>query len=195
MVTPKTDTWLELHVGVDDFRRDLRSNVHTFCGFQRSIIERVRFDPKLVFGEDRDLQYRMGLRPHYVNVSCSRHFVHTFEEWKEQSVWYGISYRHFLRRYWKKIDPRQFWISPILQFGWRMSSLCLFLLAVAALAFAHHLLGTALFLIALGRLLFLYHESASKKAWRFIYLFVRETYGQFWFLFGFISGLFKGERQ
>jgi len=180
-VIPRIDTWLELHCAIDDFRKDLGSNVHTQCGYRREIFEKAMFDARLGFGEDRDLEARVGIKPLYVEAYCSRHFIHTFGEWRRQAFWYGSTFPRFLRKYWRTIDPRRFWINPLAQLAWRtanLSLLALFLVGIF-LSSALSIVALALFL---ARLIYLYAKSVSRKSYRFIYLLLRETYYAFWFL-------------
>ena len=185
-VVPKIDTWLELHCAIDEFRRDLSSNVHTYCGYRREILEKTMFDPELGFGEDRDLHARLGILPVYVDATCSRHLIHTFGQWRRQAFWYGKTFPRFLRKYWRTIDPRRFWINPLAQLAWRTANLSLLALSIVGI-FLSPVLSIVALVLFLVRLIYLYVRSASRKSYRLVYLLLRETYYAFWFVTGLLT--------
>jgi len=182
-VNPRMDTWLELHCAIDDFRKDLGCNVHTHCGYRREVFEMEQFDPRLAFGEDRDLQYRLGLKPLNVDSFCSRHFIHTFEEWKRESYWYGGAFPYLLQKYWRKLDLS---INPFVELASRTVNLFLFGFSVIGAVLSVPLLMVA-FALFWARILHLYFVSPSRKSWRLVYIILKVTYSAFWFVVGILA--------
>ena len=63
------------------------------CGFKRSVFERVKFDPLLGLGEDKDFWFRasseLGLdMDHTCPAVVTRHLPHTKLEYLKQTAWY-----------------------------------------------------------------------------------------------------------
>jgi glycosyltransferase involved in cell wall biosynthesis len=193
-VIPKIDTWLELHCAFDDFRKDLGSNVHSYCGYRREIFDRVMFDSRLGFADDRDFDARSGILPAYADVSCHRHFIHTFGQWRRQALWYGGTFPAFLRKYWRVFDPRKFSINPLAQLAWRTANLGLLLLTIAGMLF-NPVFSIVPLTLFVARLVYLYVRSAKKGHTRLGYLLLRETYYAFWFAAGLLLGLRSGTRR
>jgi glycosyltransferase involved in cell wall biosynthesis len=188
-VSPKIDTWLELHCAIDDFRTDLNSNVHSYCGYRREIFSSTMFDPALGFGEDSDFLARAQILPAYVDAHVQRHFVHRLPQWQRQALWYGRTFPRFLKKRWRSIDFRKPWLNPYGQLAYYTAGFFLLVLALAAAVIPASI---AIFLTSL--ILFLsktvYHYMRSRKGpWRYLYILLRETYYGFWFTVGILSSV------
>ena len=182
-VLPKIDTWLELNCAIDDAASHGLSgiNVHKYCGYQRGVFEKATFDPALGFGEDRDLHKRLALEPIVIDAYCARHFVHTFEEWYRQSLWYGRTYVRYLLKH--KAEG-------ILVVGYRIGAF-LSLASAAALALLSYWFSATLLGVFLGRLLYSYLKSKTRKPSRIVYLLARETLAAIWFITGMLMSAFR----
>jgi glycosyltransferase involved in cell wall biosynthesis len=181
-VKPLVDTWLEFHCAVDDFRRDLGSNVHVYCAFMRDLLLNVTYDPSLGLREDWDLGKRLereyNVRPYVVEAWCSRHFAETISEWTSQALWHGSTLAQFMKK------------RPLTGLGvliQRTAGGLSILLGILTLSLSMQLamLFMALFL---SRVLVAYLASSVKGRLRTVYLLLRESYWALIFLTGFMIG-------
>jgi len=188
-VIPRIDTWLEFHTSIDDYRRDLRCNVHTYCGFRRDVFERLMFDATLGLGEDGDLRRRaeqdLSLQPIHIDASCERHFVHTIGQWRRQAFWYGRTHVRFVSK-WKVWGAQVF----ALRAGAFLSLIASLILASLWLP-----LSVAFLVLFLARILGAYVYSATRGRCRIGYLLLRESYWGGVFFLGFVAGLVKATRS
>lgn len=72
------------------------------CGYRKRVLDQVRFNPNLGYGEDKDLWYR--IRKHFgINMdevcetTIARHLPHTRHEHLHQTIWYGMTIPLFVR--------------------------------------------------------------------------------------------------
>jgi len=178
---PADNLWLEYHAWVDRFSKERNGVVHTFCGYARRVFQRGLFDITLGFGEDMEFHRRVGVSHTYIDVHASRHFVHTFSEWRSQMRWYGRTYPLFARREGLGAVVRlAIWVLPfwvlvmglvlgVLNQGLASSSLILVFLLLWASSLA---------------------TSARKNRFRLVYVFLAKTYALFWLNVGLIQCLY-----
>jgi glycosyltransferase involved in cell wall biosynthesis len=188
-VIPRIDTWLEFHASIDDYRRDLQSNIHTYCGFRREVFEKLMFDPTLGAGEDEDLKRRarieLNLVPVYADAYCERHFIHTFRQWRQQALWHGRTHVQFVRK-WKRSGLGII----VLRAGGFLSLLLSAILYAFSPALCLVFLG-----IFLARIAGAYVHSPTRGRFRIVYLLLRESYWGGAFFTGFVRGLVKAVRR
>jgi glycosyltransferase involved in cell wall biosynthesis len=77
------------------------------CGYQRWIFDKLLFNENLVFGEDRDLWYRikrdLGVADYFSEeVLLSRHLPHNEEEYLKQATFYAKSYNKYVENVLKE---------------------------------------------------------------------------------------------
>jgi glycosyltransferase involved in cell wall biosynthesis len=188
-VFPKIDSWLEFHTSIDDYRKDLRCNVHTYCGFTREVFEDLMFDPDLGLGEDEDLRRRakqhLNLEPSYIDAYCERHFIHTFRQWESQAFWHGRTHMRFLSK----------WKGPGIEvLALRAGAFLSLTISVASALFSP-LLSLAFFAIFLARIAVAYAYSATRGRYRIFYLILRESLWGGVFFTGFVTGLVRAARS
>jgi glycosyltransferase involved in cell wall biosynthesis len=182
-VRPLTDTWLEFHCAVDDFRRDLKSNLHVYCAFRRDLLLDITFDPHLGLREDWDLGKRLEreykIEPYIVEAWCSRHFAQTITEWSNQALWHGRTLARFMKK--RPVSG----LSLLIQRAAAGASLLLGILTLP-LSMQLAVLFMALFL---SRVLVAYLASSERERLRIAYLLLRESYWALTFLAGFMIGV------
>lgn len=188
-VKPMDDSWLEFHCSLDDFRRDLGSNVHMYCAFKRNLLLNVRYDPSLGLREDWDLGKRLERRykiePYVVEAWCSRHFAETLGEWSNQAFWHGGTLVQFARK-WPLVG-----LSVLVQ---RTGAGASVLLSILSLPFSMYL-AVLFAVLFLSRVLVAYVASPMKARFRLGYLLLRESYWSLTFLVGFTFGMLLQIRQ
>jgi glycosyltransferase involved in cell wall biosynthesis len=187
-VKPIVNSWLEFHCSIDDFRRDLGSNVHMYCAFRRDLLQNVMYDPRLGLREDWDLGKRLeneyNVHPFFAEVWCSRHFPQTLEEWRRQAFWHGMTLPRFMKKW-----P----LAGLGVFIQRTGAALCALLAILSVPVSTKLtiLFTALFL---SRVFVAYLFSPQKRRFRIGYLLLRESYWALNLLIGFMIGAVRGNR-
>jgi len=188
-VKPVVDTWLEFHCAVDDFRRDVGSNVHVYCAFERDLLLNVMYDPRLGLMEDWDLGKRLeseyDLHPSLAEVWCSRHFAERIDEWKSQALWHGQTLAQFVKK-WRLVG-----LSVLVR---RTGAGASVVLSISSLAFSTYL-AVLFALLFFCRVLVAYLASAEKSRFRLGYLLLRESYWSLTFLVGFALGVLQQVRQ
>lgn len=71
------------------------------CGYRKRLFDKIFFDERLVYGEDRDLWFRIKKN---LNVDLYtteetlliRHLPHKYKDFFAQSIWYAKSYTNFV---------------------------------------------------------------------------------------------------
>lgn len=71
------------------------------CGYRKCVLEEVKFNPKLGYGEDKDFFYRarerFGFDPTFVcGTTIGRHLPHTRRELISQARWFGRTMPDFV---------------------------------------------------------------------------------------------------
>jgi glycosyltransferase involved in cell wall biosynthesis len=188
-IVPMIDTWIEFHSSIDDLRRDTLTpfDVHAAGGYRREVFQNILFDPELGFGDDRDFAARLAISPVYVDAYCYRHYDHTFGGWTRQALWYGRTFPQFLKKYWKVVSPRKKLVNPYVHMAYYTAGVGLLIIALVVEA---GFVSPTLSIIALGfflaKVLYHYAKSPSKRSWRLLYIFVRETYYGLCFVMGLV---------
>jgi len=166
--------------------------ISVFAEFLRkSIFEKIKFDPRLGYGEDGDFQRRLlssyGRSGKIVRSSgsiISVHYSHTLKELRSQYCWYGRTFRGYLRK--------NLQLKPILNLGSLLAPTSLIILGLITLIFP--ILLPFFIIIAVlifARNLLVCIRSRSSTFFEFIaFEFLRSMF----FLRGLIQGFFSKKR-
>ena len=90
----KPDTDLEKKISIT-------SPNYCHCGYRKWVFDNILFDEQLVYGEDRDLWFRiekdLDVSPYTSEeILLVRHLPHSLKDYFKQSIWYAKSYTQFV---------------------------------------------------------------------------------------------------
>lgn len=160
--------------------------ISVFAEFLRkSVFTNLRFDPNLGYGEDEDFQYRLqslygssGKVMRSSNSIISVHYSHTLRELRSQYVWYGRTFKTFLRK--------NFLIKPLLNLGSLLAPSFLVILVFLSIIFSQVLpFSVILACLIVARNLVICYRSRSLLFFEFVgFEFLRSLF--------FVRGLLQG---
>lgn len=180
---PIVDTELECQIATG------YSNIHG-CGYRKEVFKKLKLNPKLGFGEDRDLLLRSNVeRNHICETTLGRHCPHTKEELKNQSHWYGRT----ILRYLKVIYPyKKEFLRQSLYVGYNLAVFALPILFFVFLFFIP-LVSVALLIPFISYYILKLIKSPVRNFTRLRFIVWYHLFTGFYFSRGLLSSLLKGE--
>lgn len=164
------------------------SNYH-HCAYRREVLEKVRFNPVLSYGEDQDLWHRANIdEKELCDVTVGRHLPHTKKELKSQQMWYGRTFLPFMKN---ALVQRQFIIfflelHRLMEYCFLLFSPLIVVLASYLNTFLGSIILVLIFYIYLTRLF----SSPERDIKRLKYLVWSSFFIPYYFIYGILSSLF-----
>ena len=179
---PLIDTELEHQIAMG------YSNIHG-CGYRKEVFKKLKLNPNLGFGEDRDLLLRSNVdRNHTCETTLGRHYPHTKEELKKQSHWYGRT----ILKYLKVIYPyKKEFLRQSLYVAYNLAVFVVPILFFAFLFFIP-LVSIALLIPFISYYILKFAKSPVRNFARLKFIIWYHLFTGFYFSRGLLSSLLKG---
>jgi glycosyltransferase involved in cell wall biosynthesis len=181
------DNWLEKNQLIDGGNPPYHGISYAF---RRSVFDNVMFDSNLGIGEDLNLLSilrKQELIPEEIlyDVEVALHYPHSLAEYSAQKFWHGKDILSVIK---KQKD-----IKTCISLIARLTPTIL-LCSVLLFLFVNALLSIIILGILISYILYVFTKSPTKSVDRLAYLFLRLTYGSFWFTWGFLRGVYDHVR-
>ncbi len=181
---PLIDTELERQIACDKY------GINSAICYRQYVLENIRFNPELGFGEDMELWNRIGNKNpgmyQVCSVSLGRHYPHTKMELKNQNKWYGRTIFKYLKVAYHQ--NKQDFLKQILYICYNIG-MFLYPLFLIASFFILPLFSAILISMFLILIIIRYIRSPIKELSRIKFLVWYQFFSAFYFTIGLILSI------